>query len=76
MKRVIDDNDPTKSSSNTSKPQSAAEASAEEIQEFKALYFKVYGIELSNAEATAKATKLLNLFEVIWRPLPKSGKES
>lgn len=52
---------------------SRADASAEEAREFKALYRKVYGVELSDAEATEKATKLLNLFEVIWRPLPKDS---
>jgi len=37
----------------------------EAIKEFKEIYFKEFGVRLSMAEATEKATWLFNLFKVL-----------
>ncbi len=38
---------------------------AEAVEEFKAIFKKEFGIELSNEEATEKATTLLQLFDCL-----------
>lgn len=35
------------------------------VEEYKVIYKKQYGVDLSDQEATEQATKLLQLFEVI-----------
>jgi len=45
--------------------------SQEAIEEFKKIYKKEFGEELSDQDATERATKLLNLMEAIYRPIPK-----
>jgi hypothetical protein len=47
-----------------------ASCSTEEAEEFKQMYFEEYGIKLTTYEATKKATKLINLIRVIFRPIP------
>jgi hypothetical protein len=41
------------------------------VQEFKEIYLQELGIELSNEEAVAKATKFLRLFRMVYQPIPK-----
>lgn len=45
--------------------------SKEAVEEFKEIYKKEFGKELSNQEALEKATNLLTLFDAIYRPIPK-----
>ena len=45
--------------------------SKEAIREFKEIYKKDTGKELSNQEALDMATNLLTLFKAIYRPIPK-----
>lgn len=44
------------------------------LEKFKKLYFEKFNIKLSNEEATRQATDLLNLMEVLTRPLPDKHK--
>jgi hypothetical protein len=41
--------------------------STEALLEFKKVWLEVYGVELSDEEATALATNLLNAFAVVYR---------
>jgi len=43
------------------------------IAEFKQLYKKRYGIELSDAEASFRANHLLNLYRTVLGPEPKGA---
>lgn len=43
------------------------------IAEFKQLYKKRYGIELSDAEASFRANHLLNLYRAVLGPEPKGA---
>lgn len=36
------------------------------IEEFKKIYKKSYGVELSDAEATDKANRLVNLYKAVY----------
>jgi hypothetical protein len=45
--------------------------SQEALEEFKAIYKKQFGIELSNQDALAKATKLLTLMKLVYKPITK-----
>jgi len=45
--------------------------SKEAIEEFKEIYKKEFGEELSDQDATERATKLLNLMEAIYKPIPQ-----
>lgn len=52
------------------------------IQEFKELYKKRYGVELSNEEASGRANRLFKLYKVTYMPgsiiepeLPKKTKK-
>jgi len=49
--------------------------SKEAIEEFKKIYKKEFGEELSDQDATERATKLLNLMEVIYKPIPQKEHE-
>lgn len=44
---------------------------AKQIQEFKLLYEKRFGEQLNDEQATLKATKLLRILELVYRPLTK-----
>ena len=49
--------------------------SGEALAEFKRIWKDEYGTDISNAEAMAKATALLTLFDVIYRPIKKEWAE-
>lgn len=51
---------------------SAGGLSAELLDEFKRTYQAEFGKRLSDQDALAKATNLLNLFRAIYRSIPKS----
>jgi len=38
---------------------------AEELADLKAIYFKHYGVTISDSEATVLGTRLLNLFRIL-----------
>lgn len=40
----------------------------DQLIKFKQLYFKKYGIELSDEQATEQATSLLNLMKILTKP--------
>lgn len=42
----------------------------EDIEEFKAIYQREFGLALSDAQALELATAALNLMQAIYRPLP------
>ena len=46
------------------------------IDEYKALYKKHYGEELSDKDASELASSLINLFRMIYRPIGKSKKST
>jgi hypothetical protein len=46
--------------------------SKENIEEFKAIYRKKTGKKLENQEAYEMASNLLRMFEMIYRPMPKT----
>ena len=41
------------------------------IDEYKAIYKKVYKQNITDAEALEQGTRLLNLFKAVYRPIPK-----
>ena len=43
-----------------------------DLDEFKVIYRREYGVELSDLEAGRIATKVISIFEVICQPLPDS----
>lgn len=43
--------------------------SNKKLQEFKALYRKHFGIELSDGEAQEKGSKLVRLLEIVYKPM-------
>lgn len=45
--------------------------SEQAIKEFQAIYKKEFGEDISYAEASEKGTKLIRLFKIIYRPIPK-----
>ena len=49
--------------------------SQDQLEEFKAIYKKQFGTELSDQEALEKATKLLRLVEIIYKPITKDEYE-
>ena len=46
-----------------------------DLDEFKAIYKKSYGETLSDQEAQRIAGKIINLFKIIYRPIPKAGEK-
>ena len=44
----------------------------EAILEYQAIYKKVFGKEISYEQALEKGTNLIRLFQLIYRPIPKS----
>jgi len=42
------------------------------IIDFKAIWKKNFGEDISDEKATEEALNLLNLFNIIYRPMPKS----
>lgn len=51
------------------------EISKEDLEELKNIYKKVYGETLSDAEALEMGQRLVNLFRIIYRPLPSPPSE-
>ncbi len=49
--------------------------SQQAIEEYKDIILKDYGIKLTDLEATEQATKLINLFKVLAKPVPESKTE-
>jgi len=49
--------------------------SKEAIDEFKAIYRKEFGEEISDAEAGELGESLILLFKVIYRPIPKGRRD-
>lgn len=49
--------------------------SFEAISEFKKIYEQEFGEKISDAEAQMLGNQLLNLFEVIYRPLKEDRKD-
>lgn len=50
--------------------------SEQAIQEFKNAYFKELGTEVDDSRALDLAQSLLNLYRVIYRPLPDSEQDN
>lgn len=45
--------------------------SNEQLDEFKRIYRKEFGKDISDQDALESATKLLNLLEVVYKPMTK-----
>ena len=45
--------------------------SKKELKEFKKIYKKSFGEDLSDQDALEKATKLLNLARIVYQPMTK-----
>jgi hypothetical protein len=45
------------------------------LREFKRIWMEEVGTEITDAEALTKATALLSLFDIIYRPIPKAWAE-
>lgn len=45
--------------------------SDEEVTEFQAIYRKNFGKEISREDARERGTKLVRLFEIIYKPMTK-----
>ena len=48
----------------------------EAIEEFKVLYKKHYGQDISDEEASRRANNLVNLYKLVYTPEEKTGKNS
>lgn len=46
------------------------------IKEFKEIYEKEFGVEVDDAKALDLAVRLLNIYRVIYRPLPTIKKQT
>ena len=42
------------------------------IEEYKAIYKKEFGKDITDAEAEEQGMRLLRLFQIIYKPIPKS----
>jgi hypothetical protein len=49
--------------------------SEEALKEFKAIYKKEFGVDLSDKDALESATKLLNLMKAVYKPMTKEEYE-
>ncbi len=45
------------------------------IDKFKKIYLKEYGVNLADSEANSRGLSLLNLFKLIYKPIPKNEYE-
>ena len=50
--------------------------SKEAIEEFKTIYREELKEEISDAEAQELGESLISLFRIIYRPLPRNGKQN
>lgn len=41
------------------------------VEEFKTIYFKKYGVQLTDEQANELGVELLEFFKLIYRPIPK-----
>lgn len=48
-----------------------SQLSQQAIEEYKAIYKKEYGKDITDAEADEQGMKLIRLFKIIYRPIPK-----
>lgn len=48
--------------------------SKESIEEFRVIYAKEFGKIITEEEALEMATRLVNLYQIIYRPLPDKKK--
>lgn len=44
--------------------------SKQAVKEYKEIYKKEFGKDISEAEAVSQGTRLLNLFKIIYKPIP------
>lgn len=49
--------------------------SQKDIEEYKRIYKEEFGEEISDQEALAQGTSLINLMKIIYRPIKKSDNE-
>jgi hypothetical protein len=54
-------------------PHVAGQVSPERLEEFKRIYKKAYGEDITIAEAREMTHRLLALYNLVMRPLPKEG---
>lgn len=45
--------------------------SKEQLEEFKRIYRKEFGKDISDQDALESATKLINLLEIVYKPMTK-----
>ena len=45
------------------------------IEEFKALYKKEFGEDISDSEAQERGLRLINLIQAVYKPIPKIQKD-
>jgi len=50
--------------------------SQQAIEDFKKVYKKEYGEDISDAEAEEMATRFLRLFNLIYQPIPEDAQNS
>jgi hypothetical protein len=50
--------------------------SKEAIEEFKEIYRKECGEEISDQEAYEKGSRSIELFKIIYKPIPQENKEN
>jgi len=50
--------------------------SKEAIEEFKTIYREEFKEEISDAEAQELGESLISLFKIIYRPIPKTGRQN
>lgn len=52
------------------------ELSKQAIKDYKEIYKKEFGEEISDEEAREQGARLLNLFKIIYRPIPNNKKRN
>ena len=62
--------EPTESSEQQSEPRKSLGFTAEELEQFAGLYEEEFGEKLSQAEASAMVTELMQLLLLFCKPLP------
>lgn len=50
--------------------------SKEAIEEYREIYKKVYGEDISYAEAEEQGNRFLNFFKIICKPIPKTKEQT
>ena len=44
--------------------------SSKAIENFKKIYFKMYGVHLNDNEANTRGVELLQFFKLVYKPIP------